>query len=263
MSKTSFVILIVNLFLLTSYYAQAQSNITKEDVQNYLDNKYKDCVEQEQYRWAVIIDDISFYDVNNDGKDDAIVVASSCYSGTGGPDIHGVYAKDYSGKIVELTINDNIKTFEGKPIYDNLVGNRNYKLLYENNFLVEKFHDVSDRKDPLTLYFKWNGKEFDLAKVEKAKTFKTSFNCANAKTEAEKTICGNAELAALDLKLDFLYKAVMSKLPGKEREKLKDEQKKWKKKRDNYCCSLGIVSCLLEMYKERIKFLTKLSKRNN
>jgi len=263
MSKTSFTRLLLILFLITFGSGKAQNNITKEDVQNYLNNKYKDCIEYERYRWAVIIQDISFHDVNNDGKDEAIVLASSCYSGTGGPDIHGVYAKDYSGKIVELTINDNIKTFEGKSIYDNLVGNRNYNLLYENNFLVEKFHDDSGSKDPLTLYFKWNGKEFDLAKVEKAKTFKTSFNCANAKTDAEKTICGNAELAALDLKLDFLYKAVMSKLPGNKREKLKDEQKEWIMKRDNNCNYRGITSCLLEMYKKRIKFLTKLNKGNN
>jgi uncharacterized protein YecT (DUF1311 family) len=260
MSKRIFTLLL--FCLVSSAVIKAQVGITKEDVRNYLTKKDSSCFDI-GYKWAVQIKKIEFYDVNSDGKDEVIVIASSCYSGTGGPDIHGVYAKDSTGKILELTVNDNIKTFEGKPVYDNLVGNRNYILLYENNLLIEKFHDGSGRKNPLTLYFKWNGKEFNLAKVEKAEIFKTSFSCANAKTDIEKTICGNSELAAMDLKLDSLYTEIMSKLPKNKREELRDEHKEWINKRDNNCNYKGVADCLLEMFTKRIKYLTKLNKGKN
>jgi len=226
-------------------------------VQNYLNNKYKDCIEYEQYRWAVIIRDISFHDVNNDGKNEAIVIASSCYSGTGGPDIHAVYSKDSSGEIIDLFNSCEVDSFKGKPIWDNLVGNRNSRLFYEKNLLIEKFHDGSGRKNPLTLYYKWNGKGFILAKVEKAKVYKTSFNCARAKNDAEKTICGNAELAALDLKLDSLYKVIMSKLPENKRKMLKDEQREWIKER-NVTGARDVDYFLQTAYKERVKFFMEL-----
>ena len=70
-----------------------------------------------------------------------------------------------------------------------------------------------------------------------------------------------AELAALDLKLDSLYTAILSKLPKNRKEKLKNEQKEWIMERDDYCNTSRLVAgCLLDMYTKRINFLTKLNK---
>ncbi len=254
--KKSFTLLLLS-FLISFNYSEAQSDITKKDVEDYLNKKNEDCIEYNQRK--VYIDSIEIYDVNNDGNEDAIVTASSCNTGNGGPDIHGVFTKDSLRGITEL----NIK-YGPDTIYDNLVGNRNYYLSHDDNFLIADFYDVSGRQHPLIVYFKWEGKEFIIAKVIKAKTFKTSFNCANAKTDVEKSICGNSELAAMDLKLDSLYTAILSKLPKNRREKLKNEQKEWIKERDFNCNNSRLVAdCLLEVYKKRIKLLTELSKGNN
>ena len=253
MYKRSFIFFLLSFFLLAGN-PKAQNKLTKTGIEEYLNKKYEECIKYNERK--VYIDSIEIYDVNHDGKEDAIVTASSCATGNGGPDIHTVLTKDSLGNIKELNIN-----YGPNTIYDNLVGNRNYYLSHDDNFLIADFYDVSGRKHPLIVYFRWNNKEFIIAKVVKSKRFKTSFNCANAKTDVEKSICGNPELAALDLKLDSLYTAILSKLPKNRKEKLKNEQKEWIMERDDYCNTSRLVAgCLLDMYTKRINFLTKLNK---
>lgn len=52
------------------------------------------------------IDHLEYFDLTGDGQDEAVVVASTCMTGTAGPDIHAVYKRDVDGKVVELPFLD-------------------------------------------------------------------------------------------------------------------------------------------------------------
>lgn len=60
---------------------------------------------------------------------------------------------------------------------------------------------------------------------------KPSFDCAKAKTEVEKFICGSDELAALDVELSVFYSKLSSSLDEKGNADLKKSQIEWIKKR--------------------------------
>lgn len=60
-----------------------------------------------------------------------------------------------------------------------------------------------------------------------------TFNCAKAQGEAEKLICSDASLAALDRKLDEVYKAASEKAKGKLATQLRGEQRGWVKGRND------------------------------
>lgn len=60
-----------------------------------------------------------------------------------------------------------------------------------------------------------------------------TFNCAKAQGEVEKLICGDASLAALDRKLDEVYKATSAKAEGKLATALREEQRGWVKGRND------------------------------
>jgi hypothetical protein len=138
----------------------------------YFDRKYReDCPSKPR----VYINHLAFHDFDGDGQEEAMVVGSSCNTGTAGPDIHAVYRLSASGRLVELKIDDNHGVFNGRPIYRELVGNRNFGFDYKDGLLVERYKDSSDRKNPLTLYYRLSGSRFTLVKVVRAPTHKTSF----------------------------------------------------------------------------------------
>jgi uncharacterized protein YecT (DUF1311 family) len=60
-----------------------------------------------------------------------------------------------------------------------------------------------------------------------------TFNCAKAQGEVEKLICSDASLAALDRKLDSVYKAASAKAKGKLATQLREEQRGWVKGRND------------------------------
>jgi uncharacterized protein len=60
-----------------------------------------------------------------------------------------------------------------------------------------------------------------------------TFNCAKAQGEVEKLICSDASLAALDRKLDSVYKAASAKTKGKLATQLREEQRGWVKGRND------------------------------
>jgi uncharacterized protein len=60
-----------------------------------------------------------------------------------------------------------------------------------------------------------------------------TFNCAKAQGEAEKLICSDASLAALDRRLDSVYKAASAKAKGKLVTQLREEQRGWVKGRND------------------------------
>ena len=60
-----------------------------------------------------------------------------------------------------------------------------------------------------------------------------AFDCAKARGEVEQSICGDASLAALDRKLDEVYKAASAKAKGKLLAQLRSEQRGWVKGRND------------------------------
>jgi uncharacterized protein YecT (DUF1311 family) len=73
--------------------------------------------------------------------------------------------------------------------------------------------------------------------------------CARAQTETEKTICGSAEVAALDLKMSTLFLSAKGQLgPGTERP-LMQQQRKWLHTRDE--CGSD-TNCMISVYEKRI-----------
>ena len=66
-----------------------------------------------------------------------------------------------------------------------------------------------------------------------------TYNCAKAQGEVEKLICSDASLAALDRKLDAVYKAASAKAQGKLATRLRDDQRGWVKGRNDCWKSNG------------------------
>jgi uncharacterized protein YecT (DUF1311 family) len=179
----------------------------------------------------------------------------SCDGGTGGPDIHSVVSRDSEGELEEL------KIAEVDPkTYDNLFGNRNYTLSVENGLLVATFGDDSDCDTPLIIKYKWNGKEFAVASIQKTGVFPTSYDCTKTLTEVENAICRVDTIANLDVQLNSVYKSLLSELSAPERETLREEQRKWLAARDKACAIYkGWVGCLSDYYQKRIAELKKRS----
>ncbi len=244
-------LVIIVAFSKLAYSSDTVQHIRDFDFNAYLTRHYADCLTVSKS--TVDITSIEYHDLNGDGREEALVIASSCHAGTGGPDIHAVYALDQTGRVRELAINDNKGVFMGKPVYNYLTGNRNYTLRHDDDLLVEEFHDNSGREFPLTLSFKWTGNEFKLVDVVKAKTYKTSFDCDKAGSDAEKTVCMNQDIAGYDLELASLYKKRMNELSAAQKVLLRKEQLNWLAGRDSQCTSKWIDECLREKYSGRIK----------
>jgi uncharacterized protein YecT (DUF1311 family) len=67
-----------------------------------------------------------------------------------------------------------------------------------------------------------------------------AFSCAKAQGEVEKLICADASLAALDRKLDAVYKAASAKAKGKLATRLREEQRGWVKGRNDCWKANGV-----------------------
>jgi hypothetical protein len=69
----------------------------------------------------VYIDDLPYFDFTGDGIDEAIVVASTCNTGTAGRDIHSVFTRRPDGSLAELKIHastENRGNLLGRVFYD-------------------------------------------------------------------------------------------------------------------------------------------------
>lgn len=76
-----------------------------------------------------------------------------------------------------------------------------------------------------------------------------SFDCAKAKSESEKLVCGDARLAALDRQLAALYKRVQT---SPDELDIAAEQRGWVKGRDACWQAVDRHRCLIESYQTRI-----------
>jgi uncharacterized protein YecT (DUF1311 family) len=229
--------------------AQKPKPIEKNEVADWYYKKYDCPPEPPMYFYT-----FDHSDFIGDGTPQAIVIAMSCEGGTGGPDIHSVISRDSDGELEELKIPD-----ADRNIYDNLFGNRNYTLSVEKGLLIATFSDDSDRDNtPLTIKYKWNGQEFAIVSIERTGLYPTSYNCTKQLTEIENVICHVDSLAALDVRLNSLYKSLLAKLPGPERESLRAEQRQWLAAREKTCAIYkGWLGCLTDYYQKRIDALKK------
>lgn len=75
-----------------------------------------------------------------------------------------------------------------------------------------------------------------------------SFDCRKASTPAEKTICSDPTLAALDSAMASVYRRVRAQLPTTERHRLVLEQRAWLKEVRDRC---GDGACIAQAYTTR------------
>ena len=188
------------------------------------------------------------------GYDQTIVVASTCMTGTAGPDVHSVFTRDEKGELKELEI---------EPLdwnkYNVLFGNSNSTFSIEDELLVDSYHDTSDRDHPLVVKYKWNAEKqkFVIVNVEAAKPYTTSYDCTKAKDTAL-AICYQETLADLDVDLAKLYKQYLATLDPEARKQAVQDEKHWLAERDRSCVIYkGWQPCLEESYKTRIAELQK------
>jgi uncharacterized protein YecT (DUF1311 family) len=238
--------------LIPSARAQKSKPLDEKEISDWYNKKY-DCPEDRPLYFYTFEE----FDFQGSGTDQAIIVAMSCQGGTGGPDIHSVLSRNAEGELVELNIPD-----PDPKTYDNLFGSRNSDLAVEDGLLVATFSDDSDRDNtPLTIKYRWTGKEFVIVSIEKTGIYPTSYDCtAKTLTELENAICHVDTLAALDVQLNTLYKSLLAKRTGVQRDALREEQRQWLSAREKTCpIYKGWLSCLSDYYQQRIEALKKRS----
>ncbi len=80
--------------------------------------------------------EVTYGDVTGDGNEEASVMARSCVSGTGGPDILRVYTMNATGTPVELTVGDNNLQFQGKDYGIGFGGHMHFRIM-KGKFIEE------------------------------------------------------------------------------------------------------------------------------
>ena len=201
------------------------------------------------------IDHLEYHDFIGDGQEESVVVASTCMTGTAGPDIHAVYKRDADGRVVELPFL-NAKgdpSFNGSARQLPVFGNPNYGLAVENGELVARWIDSSDREAPLVVWYKWDGKNFVIDHKKVAGPFPTSYDCAKATKELDRAICYSPSVAVLDVQLGQSYMAALQKLSPEKKQVLQRQQREWLARRAKECTIYKWwVDCLTSLYTKRI-----------
>jgi uncharacterized protein YecT (DUF1311 family) len=240
------VVLPVMMLLLASLLSVAQQRppqISEDEIKQHF-SKAPDCE-------GVAIDSLEYFDFVGDGNEEAVVVASTCATGTAGPDVHAVVRRQRDGSLVELKIPE-----PSEKQYAALFGRTFYELNVKNGVLTETYHDESGRKDPLVIKYRWSASDhaFQIAEAKMAPRYKTTFDCDKAKAGVENAICYSSAAASLDLTLEQTYKAWLDNLDDKDSDILIKEQKEWLHKRDLICADndRSIFYCLETMYNARM-----------
>ena len=178
------------------------------------------------------INHLEYFDFTGDGQDDAVVLASTCATGTAGPDVHVVLARQPDGSLADLKVPDPSEKQQAA-----LFGRVFYEFSVKDGLLVETYHDESGRPNPLVIKYQWSkqDKEFQTADVKVAPRYKASFDCDKATTTVENAICYSSTVASLDLAVNQSYKTWLDNLNGADSDILTKEQKDWLRKRNLIC----------------------------
>ncbi len=247
------------LLALSFLFAQAPEpakKITEAEIKTFINSAagVDECESLDQ----IYINHLEYYDFIGDGRQEAVVVASTCMTGTAGPDIHAVYKRGADGKLEELPF----LNAKGDPPFSisnegdekiPVFGNPNYSLTVENGKLVVRWGDTSDREEPVVIWYKWDGAKFALDHKKVQGPFQTSYDCAKATKELDRAICYSPNAAALDIQLAEVYKAVLQKLPPEKKRELQTQQREWLALRVKACVVYKWwVECLQDAYTKRI-----------
>jgi uncharacterized protein YecT (DUF1311 family) len=199
---------------------------------------------------GVNINNLEYFDFTGSGTEDAIVVASTCATGTAGPDVHAVLHRQPDGSLAELSIPEPTEkqqaTLSCRCFYD---------LNVKSGLLVATYYDQSGRDNPLVIKYRWDAptKEFQVAEVKTPPRYKASFDCDKAKTAVENAICYSQNVAYLDVRVDQRYKTWLDNLNNADSDMLMKEQKDWLRKRDLICGNdTQTASCLETLYHARL-----------
>ena len=229
--------------------------IEEDELRAYLAKQYE-CEPDQIY-----FSGVEQFDFLGKGYDQAVVVASTCMTGTAGPDVHAVFTRDEKGELKQLAMQEEAE--ELKMGYRVLFGNANSDFRIENGVLVDVYHDTSDRDEPLVVKYKWDTTKemFVVVSVVAAKRYATSYDCDKAEKDQDETaqaICYVETLADLDVELAKLYKTYLTGLTAEARKAAVAEQRNWLKERNKGCIIYkGWVYCLTESYNKRIAELKK------
>lgn len=235
------------------------TKITEAEIKGFINSKsdVDECESLDQ----IHIDHLEYYDFAGDGQQGAVVVASTCMTGTAGPDVHAVYKRGAGGKIVELPFLtpkgdlplSNRPHSGGNDDKIPVFGNPNYGLSIENGELVARWTDTSDREAPLVVWYKWDGKEFIMDRTTVEGPFSTSYDCEKATKELDRAICYSPKVAALDVQLGQTYRALLKRLPPEKKKDLQSEQREWLARREKECTIYKWwVDCLKDLCTKRI-----------
>jgi uncharacterized protein YecT (DUF1311 family) len=241
---------VVILYCVTSAQ-KTGTKISADEIKKFI-NRDDACDKLDQ----IVIDHLEYFDFDHDGADEAVVVASTCMTGTAGPDVHSVYTRDAAGAVIEVPLPRVEDPPQGRtlPVF----GNPNYGLAVEHGELVAQWMDSSERQHPLTVWFKWDGAKFVVDRMKTEGPFRTSYDCSRTTREMDRAICHAPTVAALDAQLGRLYRERMQLLAPEKKQALQTEQRAWLAQREKQCVIYKWwVDCLKEMYSKRIAALSK------
>lgn len=194
------------------------------------------------------IETLVHHDFTGDGVPESVVVASTCATGDGGPNVHAVLARVADGSLAEVAL-----PRLAPDTFDVLVGHRNFTLAVEGELLVQTFTDGSGRTAPLVVRYRWAGDAFEVESVVRSPTFPTSYDCSLAASELERGVCYVEPLAALDLALARAFDTARMRAAPSQRAAVKDGQRRWLADRDARCAGAKAwVECLAAAYRARL-----------
>jgi hypothetical protein len=101
---------------------------------------------------GVNINHLEYFDFTGDGQDEAVVLASTCATGSAGPDVHAVVTRQPDGSLADLEIPDLSEKQQNA-----LFGGIFYEISVKDGLLVETYHDESGRLNPLVIKYRWEG----------------------------------------------------------------------------------------------------------
>lgn len=222
------------------------ANITEKEIKQVI-NEHSDCGSLDQ----IVIDHLEYFDLFGDGSKQAIVVASTCMTGTAGPDVHSIFARNANGKLVEHSLDRAAFVFGPGPQKLPVFGNPNYGIAVEHGQLVGRWVDASGRENPLLVWYKWDGKKFVVDHMKAEGPFTTSYDCGKATGELDRAICYAPTVAPLDVKLGQVYGEAVQQSANKDA--LRKQQRQWLAAREKECVVYKWwVDCLTDMYTKRI-----------
>ena len=198
---------------------------------------------------ALNINNLEYFDFTGDSVDEAIVVASTCATGTAGPVVHTVLSRRPNGSVIKFKIPDPREKQKAA-----LLGRVFSDLSVEDALLVQTFHDTSGRENPLVIKCRWSAddKELHPVAVKMPQRYKTSFDCDKATARVEGPICYSSEVAYLDVQVDGMYKRWSDPVNNAPSDVLRKNRKHGSEKRNLTCESdWAIVECLSTLYRAR------------